>query len=171
MSKVKDGQALERLPVQDMSQSATCQPRLGNRLAHVGRQVRDKVRSAVVRVSPAVSVRNAGRRWRGPAVMPDRVNLTVILGLSRRLGRRARRIILGLGLILLALAIAGAVALGQEGQHAMHQPTVHVVTNQSPAAYAQPPAGHGSARIRAPWLSVTRLSSRGLGRSGGAGRP
>jgi hypothetical protein len=135
VSKVKDGQALERLPVQDMSQSATCQPRLGNRLAHVGREVRDKVRSAVVRVARRSASGTLAVVAAGPAVIPDRVNLTVILGLVLGVWAvAARRIILGLGLILLALAIAGAVALGQEGQHAMHHQTVHVVTNQSPAA-------------------------------------
>jgi hypothetical protein len=121
MNGNEDGQAVQRLPVQNKSQSASCQPRLGNRLAHVQRQVRTRVRSAVSAaaqrsVSGPMAVLAAV-----PAVIPARINLVVALGLV--LGGYAivrRRMIVGLVLILLALAIAGGVALAHEGSAVLH---------------------------------------------------
>ena len=136
MSEVRDGQALHRLPVQNMSQSASCQPRLGNRLAHVGRDVRDRVRSAVDPVARrSVSGTLAAVTGAGPAVVPGRVTLVVVAGIALGVWAIAvRRIILGLILILLALAVAGAAALAQEGQHALVHSNAQIVTARSRSA-------------------------------------
>ena len=135
MSKTRDGRALQRPPVQSVSRLVTSQLRPANRLAHTRRLVRDG----------CTSIRRlAGRRSAsglaaiaavGPSAMPGRANLLVVVGLF--LGVWAifgRRVLLGLGLILLALAIAGAAALSQEGQHILHSPNAQVTVVRSPVS-------------------------------------
>jgi hypothetical protein len=123
-TETRDGRAFQRPPVQRMSQSVTRQPRLATRLAHTRRDVRDRVRSIGHLARPrSASGLLAAVAAAGPSAMPSRANLVVVTGLF--LGVWAifvRRTVLGLGLILLALAIAGAVALSQEGHYILHSP-------------------------------------------------
>jgi hypothetical protein len=125
----EDGQALPRLPVQNMSQSISCQLRLANRLAHVRPDVTEGLRSTVSGAHQSVLGTLAVVNSVVPPVIPSKVTLMVVLGLV--LGGWAvakRRVILGLVLILLALSVAGVVALAQEGQRAVHAGSGQVVT-------------------------------------------
>lgn len=125
----EDGQALLRLPVPNMSQSISCQLRLANRLAHVRPDVTEGLRSTVSGAHQSVLGTLAVVNSVAPTAIPSKVTLMVVLGLV--LGGWAvvqRRIILGLVLILLALSVAGVVALAQEGQQAVHTGSGQVVT-------------------------------------------
>lgn len=133
--QTEDGQALHRLPVQNMSQSISCQLRLANRLAHVRPDVTDGLRSTVAGVHNSVAGTLAAVTSNDPTVIPGKVTLMVVLGLA--LGGWAvvkRRVVLGLVLILLALAVAGVAAIAQEAQQATHAGNGHVVTGGSRAA-------------------------------------
>jgi hypothetical protein len=133
--RTEDGQALHRLPVQNLSQSISCQLRLANRLAHVRPDVTVGLRSTVSGAHHVVAESLAVVTSVSPAIIPEKVTLMVVLGLG--LGGWAivkRRVILGLVLILLALAVAGVAALAQEGQQAVHAGSGQVVTARSIAA-------------------------------------